>query len=76
MRKAEMKHPCMHDNCSQCCGTGIKVDGLACVHMISCPCPQCSPMNCVPFKKVGNIRVRFKDAVPMKPRTLERTNAE
>lgn len=35
--------PCMHDNCGQCHGTGIKLDGSMCVHMISCPCPKCSP---------------------------------
>lgn len=34
---------CMHDNCGECCGTGIKHDGSGCVHMISCPCPKCSP---------------------------------
>lgn len=37
--------PCMHDNCPECCGTGIRRDGRACVHMISCPCPQCSPTS-------------------------------
>ena len=35
--------PCMHDGCSQCHGTGIKTDGSSCIHMISCPCPKCSP---------------------------------
>jgi hypothetical protein len=36
--------PCMHDQCSQCKGTGERKDGLGvCVHMISCPCPKCSP---------------------------------
>jgi len=35
---------CLHDNCSACGGTGVRKDGLgACVHMISCPCPKCSP---------------------------------
>jgi len=34
--------PCMHDQCSECHGTGIKHDGSMCVHMISCPCPKCS----------------------------------
>jgi hypothetical protein len=37
------KSPCMHDNCSQCHGTGKKDNGEICVHMISCPCPKCSP---------------------------------
>jgi hypothetical protein len=35
--------PCMHDACPSCIGTGIKIDGSPCVHMISCPCPKCSP---------------------------------
>ena len=35
---------CLHDNCSSCNGTGIRKDGLGpCVHMMSCPCPKCSP---------------------------------
>jgi len=35
---------CLHDNCPSCGGTGVKSDGTgACVHMISCPCPKCSP---------------------------------
>lgn len=35
--------PCMHDQCSECHGTGRKSDGTVCVHMISCPCPKCTP---------------------------------
>lgn len=35
--------PCLHDGCPNCIGTGVKHDGSACVHMISCPCPKCSP---------------------------------
>lgn len=35
--------PCMHDSCPNCLGTGIKHDGSACIHCISCPCPKCSP---------------------------------
>ena len=34
---------CLHDGCSKCVGTGVKADGSACVHMISCPCPRCLP---------------------------------
>lgn len=34
--------PCLHDQCQQCHGTGISRFG-PCVHMISCPCPKCSP---------------------------------
>lgn len=35
--------PCMHDSCPECVGTGIKSDGSMCIHMISCPCPKCTP---------------------------------
>lgn len=35
--------PCMHDNCTECVGTGVRRTGGSCVHMISCPCPRCSP---------------------------------
>ena len=35
--------PCMHDACPECVGTGLKRDGSACSHCISCPCPKCSP---------------------------------
>ncbi len=35
--------PCLHDGCSQCHGTGVKLDGSICVHMLSCNCPRCSP---------------------------------
>ena len=35
--------PCMHDQCQECHGTGIKYNGQTCIHMISCPCPKCTP---------------------------------
>lgn len=36
--------PCMHKSCPTCGGTGMRKDGLgACIHMISCPCPKCTP---------------------------------
>lgn len=35
--------PCLHDNCPECMGTGIKKDGSMCIHNISCTCPKCSP---------------------------------
>lgn len=35
--------PCMHDSCIECCGTGIRIDGSLCIHMISCNCPKCTP---------------------------------
>lgn len=34
--------PCLHDNCPQCHGTGIGLIGT-CIHMVSCPCPKCTP---------------------------------
>lgn len=35
---------CLHKNCGMCGGTGIKKDGTGvCLHMLSCPCPDCSP---------------------------------
>lgn len=34
--------PCMHDQCTSCHGTGIKLDGSMCLHAIICPCPKCS----------------------------------
>lgn len=37
--------PCMHNSCPSCVGTGIRQDGSACVHGISCPCPKCSPTS-------------------------------
>lgn len=37
--------PCMHNNCPECSGTGIRRNGGSCVHMISCPCPKCSPAS-------------------------------
>ena len=33
--------PCLHDQCAQCNGTGIKADGSFCTHWISCDCPKC-----------------------------------
>ncbi len=38
--------PCIHNQCTECHGTGRKVDGTSCVHMISCPCPKCNPYYC------------------------------
>ena len=35
--------PCMHDQCQECHGTGIKANGSSCIHGISCPCPKCTP---------------------------------
>jgi hypothetical protein len=37
--------PCIHDGCSECHGTGIKINRQPCIHAISCPCPRCSPYS-------------------------------
>ena len=34
---------CLHRHCTECNGTGTKKSGGPCVHMISCPCPKCTP---------------------------------
>ena len=39
----DVSQTCLHDQCAECQGTGRKHDGSACWHMISCPCPKCSP---------------------------------
>jgi len=39
----EYWQPCMHDQCQECHGTGVKIDGSQCIHGISCPCPKCTP---------------------------------
>ncbi len=36
---------CLHQSCIECNGTGVKKTGGMCVHMISCPCPRCSPYS-------------------------------
>lgn len=33
--------PCLHDECFECHGTGRKLNGQICVHLLSCPCPKC-----------------------------------
>ena len=34
---------CLHKNCPECRGNGVKLNGEICIHMISCPCPRCTP---------------------------------
>lgn len=34
---------CLHNQCTECVGTGIRKDGTKCLHMISCPCSRCTP---------------------------------
>lgn len=38
-----LKTECLHDNCPTCHGSGRNSAGGICLHMISCPCPKCSP---------------------------------
>ena len=33
---------CLHKNCPECHGNGVKLNGEICIHMISCPCPRCT----------------------------------
>lgn len=34
---------CLHNQCPECHGSGIKSTGGACFHNLSCSCPKCSP---------------------------------
>ena len=62
-RKHDEWIPCAHDACTSCFGTGIKVDGTFCVHMISCPCQKCTP-HCLSYKsKVSSIYEDLKKRV-------------
>lgn len=36
---------CRHNQCPKCHGNGVDEKGMACIHMISCPCPRCSPFS-------------------------------
>jgi hypothetical protein len=53
IRNAPPWRPCLHDGCTQCHGTGVKADGTACVHMISCPCPKCAPTMLIVKQSMG-----------------------
>jgi hypothetical protein len=33
---------CLNDSCGQCKGSGTKIDGTSCIHMIFCPCSKCN----------------------------------
>jgi hypothetical protein len=44
-RAEKGEQECLHRTCSACHGTGVKRNGTACVHMISCPCRNCSPSS-------------------------------
>ena len=39
----KLKSSCMHDQCKECSGSGVKSSGEPCVHYISCPCERCTP---------------------------------
>jgi hypothetical protein len=41
----EKPSKCLHMSCPDCHGTGRKANGSLCVHMISCPCPRCTPYH-------------------------------
>ena len=41
--KPSHNNRCLHNECPECFGTGIKLNGFACVHMLSCGYSKCSP---------------------------------
>jgi len=45
---------CLHDSCSYCIGTGIKLDGSFCFHHLHCSCPKCSVTATVQHDDVSN----------------------
>lgn len=38
----QFERPCLHDQCLDCYGTGIRRGGGICVHGLVCSCPKCS----------------------------------
>ena len=40
--KQQKEQQCLHELCEDCHGSGIKPDGQACVHYLSCPCKKCT----------------------------------
>lgn len=62
--------PCMHEQCTQCHGTGVKLDGTACVHYISCPCPRCRP-TCFNNTSIRNLELSVRSR-----RTMSRLGIE
>lgn len=44
-RRAMTFQPCAHDQCSECVGTGVKLDGSPCIHGLACKCRKCSPYS-------------------------------
>lgn len=51
--------PCAHEQCSECVGTGLKLDGGICVHHLYCSCPKCTPqyISTIPFTFTGDIQI-------------------
>jgi DnaJ-class molecular chaperone len=49
---------CLHLNCGECHGTGIKRGGGACIHSISCNCPQCTPYAMITGQLQGHSAVK------------------
>lgn len=45
--KDQFWKPCYHDNCTQCHGTFVKLDGSRCIHMLYCDCPKCQPITVI-----------------------------
>jgi hypothetical protein len=39
----EQWKPCRHDLCTECHGTGVRLDGTPCMHALHCDCPKCAP---------------------------------
>jgi hypothetical protein len=58
--------PCMHDQCSECVGTGITKDGSRCIHMMSCPCPKCTPWCSYSATGKGSVLL-FRDSITIEP---------
>ncbi len=49
-QKSKTKEECLHKQCPECEGKGVKKNGQPCIHMISCHCRKCySPL-------MGNLR--------------------
>ena len=42
IQEVNNKSNCLHDNCTMCTFTHVKVNGEVCIHLISCPCDRCN----------------------------------
>lgn len=43
--KKTLREDCLHRACSSCKGTGVRENGKACLHMLYCPCKNCTPFS-------------------------------